>query len=264
MAEEVVVTAWPLLAGTSIITTESREPGCRGPDKDARIGPLTPVAFIAEPAATRNAVRSQNSTLYRLAHWPIWIAVFFIQPGPWIVRLLADGLGLEQIIWLVLVTIFTGLAGLFGKLPGAERFPYVGGAGEDKPNPLYRRICYIAAWSGLLSYTILNLAGLIDVLGRGTWHLQAFYRVAFYPVAVGIWIAGALGLLPMAKGSVRGQAPERQSFYEVLTATVIAEPILGILSQVLAQTRSTYAIELTAFVAASALGFVWGRRIGRR
>jgi hypothetical protein len=219
---------------------------------------------MASPALTQNAVRPRQSTLYRLAHWPIWIAVFFIQPGPWIVRLLADGLGPEQIIWLALVTISTGLAGLFGKLPGMERFPYVGRTGEDKPNPLYRRVCYIAAWSGILSYAILNLAGLIDVLALGTWHLQTLYRVAFYPVAAGIWIAGALGFLPMGKASVRGQAAERGSLYEALTAAVLAQPILGILSLVLPQTRSTYAIELVAFAAVSALGIVGGRRIGRR
>ena len=34
-----------------------------------------------EFAAARK-MRERNTRLYRLAHWPIWIWVFFLAPGP--------------------------------------------------------------------------------------------------------------------------------------------------------------------------------------
>jgi hypothetical protein len=32
--------------------------------------------------ADRRKIRERNKTMYRLAHWPIWIWVFFLAPGP--------------------------------------------------------------------------------------------------------------------------------------------------------------------------------------
>jgi hypothetical protein len=208
--------------------------------------------------------RQSNSVGYRWAHWPIWAAVFFILPGPRIVRLLAAGFGLEHAVWLGLVVFLTVLAGLLGKLPGMEPTPYVVRIGEDKANPLYRRICYTAAWIGILTYLALNLAGLVDVLAGGVWHLQKMYRVAYFPVAGVVGVLGALGLLPMAKRRIGGEAAERRSFYGLLSAVAISQPIFGILSQVLAQTRSTYAIELILFLVTFTTGLLWGRRLAMR
>ena len=63
-------------------------------------------------------------------------------------------------IWLGLVLVGTGIAGLRGKLPGVEPAPYIIRFTEDKPNPLYRRVCYTFAWSAVLTFALLNLAGL--------------------------------------------------------------------------------------------------------
>jgi hypothetical protein len=41
--------------------------------------------------------------------------------------------------------------------------------GEDKPNPLYRRVCYTLAWNAVLSFALLNLAGLIVAVATGSW-----------------------------------------------------------------------------------------------
>jgi len=49
----------------------------------------------------------------------------------------------------------TGLAGWFGKLPGVEPRPYIIRFTEDRPNPLYRRICYTLAWSEAVTFLIL-------------------------------------------------------------------------------------------------------------
>ena len=58
------------------------------------------------------------------------------------------------------VLVGTGIAGLFGKLPGCEPAPYIIRFTEDRPNPLYRRICYTTAWGEVVAFAVLNTAGL--------------------------------------------------------------------------------------------------------
>src|SRR2546429_65435 len=41
--------------------------------------------------ASQRKIRERNKLYYRFNHWPIWIFVFFIAPGPLTVR--GDGLG---------------------------------------------------------------------------------------------------------------------------------------------------------------------------
>ena len=61
----------------------------------------------------------------------------------------------------ILVLVGTGIAGLRGQLPGVEPRPYILRFDEDKPNPLYRRVCYTFAWNAVLSFALLNLGGLL-------------------------------------------------------------------------------------------------------
>ena len=58
----------------------------------------------------------------------------------------------------------TGIAGLFGKLPGCEPAPYIIRFTEDRPNPLYRRICYTTAWGEIVAFAVLNIAGLVGAI----------------------------------------------------------------------------------------------------
>ena len=108
--------------------------------------------------AQARKMRERNTPLYRLAHWPIWIWVFFLAPGPLTFSLFAHGFGWRNLAWLLLVLVGTGIAGLRGRLPGVEPQPYILRFDEDKPNPLYRRVCYTFAWNAVLSFAILNLA----------------------------------------------------------------------------------------------------------
>ncbi len=119
-----------------------------------------PYAGKLEFAQARK-MRERNTPLYRLAHWPIWIWVFFLAPGPLTFSLFAHGFGRGNLLWLSAVLIATGIAALRGQLPGAEPRPYILRFDEDKPNPLYRRVCYTFAWSAVLTFALLNLAGLI-------------------------------------------------------------------------------------------------------
>ena len=112
-------------------------------------------------------LRERNKPAYRLAHWPIWIFVFFIAPGPSTFTLFERGFDSHNLLWLALVVLGTGIAALRGRLPGVEPRPYIIRFVEDKPNPLYRRVCYTFAWSALLTYAVLNAAGLVGAVATG-------------------------------------------------------------------------------------------------
>ena len=101
--------------------------------------------------AEARRMRERNTRLYRLAHWPIWIWVFFLTPGPLTFSLFAHGFGRGNLAWLAAVLACTGAAALAGQLPGAEPRPYILRFDEDKPNPLYRRVCYTFAWNAALN-----------------------------------------------------------------------------------------------------------------
>ena len=106
-------------------------------------------------------LRTRNKLYYRVNHWPIWIFVFFIAPGPLTFDLFAQGLDSRMLTWLTIVLVGTALAGLLGQLPGCEPAPYIIRFTEDRPNPLYRRICYTTAWGEVVAFAVLNVAGLV-------------------------------------------------------------------------------------------------------
>src|SRR4029079_17868762 len=135
--------------------------------------------------------------------------VFFIAPGPLTFDLFARGFDSRMAAWLGLVLIGTGIAGLRGRLPGVEPRPYIIRFTEEKPNPLYRRVCYTFAWSAVVTFAVLNIAGLVGAVITGTWHLRQMYDVAYFPIAGTIGILGAIGLLPRVKASTKNEGHER-------------------------------------------------------
>src|SRR5262249_17465212 len=96
--------------------------------------------------ASQRKIRERNKLYYRFNHWPIWIFVFFIAPGSLTFDLFEQGFDSRMMWWLGAVLVGTGIAGLRGRLPGVEPKPYIIRFTEDRPNPLYRRICYTFAW----------------------------------------------------------------------------------------------------------------------
>jgi hypothetical protein len=205
-------------------------------------------AKVKTEFAGARKLRDRNKPGYRLAHWPIWIWVFFLAPGPLTFHLFAYGFNPSTAAWLAAVLLGTGVAGLRGKLPGVEPRPYIIRFTEDKPNPLYRRVCYTFAWSALLTYALLNIAGLVDALINGHWRLRQIYDAAYFPLAITIWIVGAMGLLPRVKPSTKGEGHERRYFYGSVWAVCFAQPVLGILWQTLPRGRTTGVVELIVFV----------------
>jgi hypothetical protein len=142
--------------------------------------------------ARERKIRERNTRLYRLAHWPIWIWVFFLAPGPLTFTLFAHGFGRGNLLWLAAVLVGTGVAGLRGRLPGVEPRPYILRFDEDKPNPLYRRVCYTFAWNAVLSFALLNLSGLAVAAATGRWYMQPIYRFGYAPLCAVILLLGAM------------------------------------------------------------------------
>jgi len=191
--------------------------------------------------------RARNKVSYRLNHWPIWIWVFFIAPGPVTFTLFAHGPNRFVMTWLAIVLIGTGIAGLYGKLPGVEPAPYILRFSEDRPNPLYRRICYTFAWSEVVTYAVLNSAGLIDAIVNGTWRMKQIYDAGYWPIAGTMLFLGAIGLLPRVRRSTKGEGMERRYFYGSVWAVCIAQPILWLLWGILPLTRTFDVVKLLVF-----------------
>jgi hypothetical protein len=202
-----------------------------------------------EYAQTRK-MRERNTTLYRLAHWPIWIWVFFFAPGPLTFTLFAHGFGRGNLAWLIAVLVGTGIAGLGGRLPGVEPRPYILRFDEDKPNPLYRRVCYTFAWNAVLSFALLNLAGLLIAAVTGSWYMKQIYRYAYFPLAGTILLLGAVGWLPRVKLSTKGEGTERRYFYGSVWAVTISQALLMVLWKTLPATRTAALAKLCLFACA--------------
>jgi len=197
--------------------------------------------------------RERNKKIYRIAHWPIWIWVFFLAPGPLTFDLFEHGPSAKNMAWLLCVMAGTGLAGLFGQLPGVEPRPYILRFTEDKPNPLYRRICYTFAWGDVITFALLNLAGLVTAAVTGVWYLKQIYTYAYFPVYLAILALGATGTLPRVRPSTKGEGTERRYFYGSVWAVTLAQTLLMVLWKVLPHTPTADFIKLTAYVIALVL-----------
>jgi hypothetical protein len=206
--------------------------------------PAIPVEYASE-----RKIRDRNKLYYRLNHWPIWIFVFFIAPGPLTFDLFERGFDWRMATWLFAVLVGTGIAGFRGALPGVEPRPYIIRFTEDRPNPLYRRICYTLAWSEVVTFAVLNVAGLLVALVTGQWYLKQIYRYGYFPIVGTMWLLGAFGLLPRVKPSTKGEGHERRYFYGSVWAVCWAQPALWLLWKVLPQSRTYDAVKLAVFLA---------------
>ena len=210
-----------------------------------------PYALKVEFAAERK-IRERNKFWYRVAHWPIWIWVFFLAPGPLTFSLFAHGFGRGNLIWLSLVLLGTGIAALRGKLPGAEPGPYILRFDEDRPNPLYRKVCYTFAWNAILSFALLNLTGLIVASVTGHWYMQQIYYYGYFPLCFVILTLGFAGQLPRVGKSTKGEGWERRYFYGSVWAVVTAQTLLGATWKAIPQAQAASVGKLLVFVGALA------------
>jgi len=213
----------------------------------AKTRPVETDAIFIERDSDRK-IRHRNKLYYRFNHWPIWIGVFFIAPGPLIFDLFEKGFDARMGVWLGLVIVGTGIAGLRGKLPGCEPAPYIIRFTEDRPNPAYRRICYTTAWGEVVAFAVLNTAGLAYAAATGHWQLKQFYQVGYFPIAGTFWVLGALGQLPRVRPSTVNEGHERRYFYGSVWAVAIAQPVLWLLWKVVPISRGGDLLKLAVFV----------------
>ena len=159
------------------------------------------------------------------------------------------------------MVVATGIAGLRGRLPGCEPAPYIIRFTEDRPNPLYRRVCYTTAWGEVVAFALLNIAGLAYAVVTGEWRLKQMYVAAYFPIAGTMWALGAFGRLPRVKPSTQGEGHERRYFYGSVWAVMIAQPVLWVMWKVAAGVARGDVIKLAVFV--GILAFV-GRLVAPR
>ena len=183
--------------------------------------------------AHERKMRVRNTRRYRAAHWPIWIWVFFLAPGPLTFDLFARGGSVNNLIWLGTVLVLTGVAVILGQLPGAEPAPYILRFTEDRPNPLYRRVCYTFGWNAAINFALMNLLGLLIAVGTGRWYMQQLYARVYPAVLLGIVLLGIAGWLPRVRRSTKGEGWERRYFYGTVWAVTLAQTVLLILWKVL-------------------------------
>jgi hypothetical protein len=199
--------------------------------------------------AHERKMRTRNKFWYRVAHWPIWIWVFFLAPGPLTFELFASGGSRRNLFWLGAVLLGTGSAAVAGQLPGVEAQPYILRFSEDKRNPIYRRICYTFAWNALLNFALLNLLGLVVAVETGRWRLRQIYTYGYLPIFLIVMGGGLFAVLPRVRRSTKGEGRERRYFYGTVWAVTAGQTVLLILWKTLPRTHSSDIAELVIYVA---------------
>lgn len=192
-------------------------------------------------------MRTRNTPIYRTAHWPIWIFVFFLAPGPMTFDLFAGRANRWNSLWLVAVLIGTGIAGLRGRLPGAEPGPYILRFTEDRPNPLYRRVCYTFGWNAAVNFALMNLLGLAVAVLTGRWYMQQIYARVYWPVLLLLLLLGLVGVLPRVRRSTKGEGWERRYFYGTVWAVTAAQVVLLMLWKSLPRSHRSDVLELAVY-----------------
>jgi hypothetical protein len=112
----------------------------------------------------------------------------------------------------------------------------------------------------LIAYGALNLAGLIGAVVTGHWELRQLYDRLYFPLAVSVWLLGALGQLPRVRASTKGEGHERRFFYGTVWAMCAAQPALWIMWKFFPAGRMYDAIKLGVFVVILALMAELSRR----
>ena len=192
-------------------------------------------------------MRIRNKGYYRVLHWPIWIWVFFLAPGP--LRLSASSPRIQRCQRSL---ARSGAARnrhccSHGQLPGVEAAPYILRFDEDPPQPS-------------LSQSLLHLrmecghqlrAAEPHRPGHRRNHRRVDHEAAlpvrllssryFDPAA------GRAGKLPRVGKSTKNGVSERRYFYGTVWAVTISQTVLLVLWKTLPLTRTGSFVKLLIY-----------------
>ena len=98
---------------------------------------------------------------------------------------------------------------------------------------MYRRVCYTFAWSDIVTFASLNLAGLAYAALTGVWRMKQIYDYGYFPVYCTVLLLGAFGILPRVRPSTKGEGTERRYFYGSVWAVTFAQTLELILWKIL-------------------------------
>jgi hypothetical protein len=149
---------------------------------------------------------------------------------------------------------------LRGQLPGVEPRPYILRFDEDRPNPLYRRVCYTFAWNALLTFAAINMLALVIATATGAWRMKQLYQWAYAPACALVVLAGVAGWLPRAGFSTKGEGSERRYFYAAVWSVTTAQTLLLVLWRALPLSRKTATLKLALFAGALVVMGIAGLR----
>ena len=179
--------------------------------------------------ASDRPIRERNKVSYRFAHWPIWIFVFFIAPGPLTFDLFERGFDSRD-----------GAVARRRARGHRHRRSSRAAAGRRAAtvhHPLHRRssepVSTAASATRGVERSHRLRAPEHHRPGGGDcdrdWRLRQMYDVAYFPIVVTIWLLGAFGQLPRVKASTQNEGHERRYFYGSVWAVCIAQPVLWFL-----------------------------------
>ena len=209
----------------------------------------TSVSSIPVEYASERKIRTRNKLYYRFNHWPIWIFVFFIAPGPLTFDLFERGFDGRMVLWLGARAArdrhrrrSRASCRASSPRPTSSDSPRIGrtrstGASATRLRgaPRSRLRCSTSPASSSRS-------------SRAQWYLKQIYRYAYFPIAGTIWLLGALGRLPRVMPSTKGEGHERRYFYGTVWAMCIAQPALWLMWYVLPNTRVGNSLKLAIFL----------------
>ena len=187
--------------------------------------------------ASDRPIRERNKISYRFAHWPIWIWVFFIAPGPLTFDLFARGFDLRMALWLGAVLVGTGIAGLRGRLAGGRAAALHHPLHRGSPEPaLSARLLHAGLERGDRVCSPEHQQGWWWRLQLAPGGSASLYDVGVFSDSDHDMDPRRLGRLPRVKASTQNEGHERRYFYGSVWAVCVAQPILWFLWKVLPRT----------------------------
>ena len=197
----------------------------------------------------RRSARSARATSCTTAfnHWPIWIFVFFIAPGPLTFDLFERGFDGRMALWLGVVLLATGIAGCAAACPAWSLRPTSSGSRKTAQPAVSARLLHVRVERrDHVRRAEHRRPGRRDRHRRVVF--EADLRYAYFPIAGTVWLLGALGKLPRVKPSTKGEGHERRYFYGTVWAMCIAQPALWLMWYVLPDTRVGNSLKLAIFL----------------